>query len=98
MNIIFYLALAFVVYGICDLTGLNSVHTKHAAQPCAKKYARFRGISKLLLGIPWIIVYFLNIYFQWTTGQLILLLLVCSIPSIIYSVVIIQKFNAILSA
>lgn len=84
------------VYGILGLFGVQIIAYEYKGKSWTKKYIHCRGISWLLLGIPWIIVYIVDHYMNIDNHIWALLLAIASIPSIIYTVVYERKYKNML--
>ena len=89
----FVLALFWIVYGIVGIFGYQcSIPEKYKNQPWTKKYIRFRGLSWLLIGVPLVILCVI----KRNTDISLMIVCICCIPSIIYSMMGERKYKAML--
>ena len=81
------------LYGFLGIRGVNAINEEYKGTSFEKEYKKFRGISWLLIGIPWIAIHFL---FEYTDLPLVARCLIISasaVPSIWYSVVGDKKYK-----
>lgn len=96
MGTILGLGIVWTLYGIAGLLGFQIIDEKYKNHEWTMHFIRYRGVSWLLIGIPWLILYF------WAYGKdmnrlvMCLLLLLCGLPSIIYTIVNDRKYKDML--
>ena len=91
MNVLLILGIFWTVYGIAGLFGWQRISDKYKGYDWTKKYIRCLGISWLMLGIP--AIAFSKLHTPSYNERFIPLLL-CMLPSIIFTAVVEKKFNA----
>ena len=91
MNVLLILGIFWTVYGIAGLFGWQRINDKYKGYDWTKKYIRCLGISWLMLGIP--VIAFSKLHTPSYNESFIPLLL-CMLPSIIFTAVVEKKFNA----
>lgn len=73
------------LYGIASILGFQVIGEKHKNHDQTANYIHHRGISWIIMGIPWLILYLLTYNKDINKLIMCLLILACTIPSIIYS-------------
>ena len=97
MTTILILGLFWVLYGCLGLLGIQVIPDKHRGTEHEQAYKRFRGLSWLLLGVPWLLVWAVMRNVDGPpTGQMAMILLVCAMPSLVFSVVGERKYCRLL--
>lgn len=100
MYIIINLGIFYVAYGVLGLFGVQVIPHKYQNKRWSRQYKRSRGIGWLLIGIPWCILYFVMTFAakkaNIKTGITCLLLMICSLPGLIYDLINDRKYNAML--
>lgn len=90
----------WIIYGTLGLFGVQVIPERHRNREWTKQYKKARGIGWLLIGIPWCILYaavpLLVEPGSVTTGFLCVLLILCSLPGMVYSFMSERKYNAML--
>ena len=96
MNTILFSGILLSIYGILGLFGIQRIPSKYEGKSWTKSYIRCRGVSWLLLGLPWLVFYFAakNISIDNLIAGIIVIVL--SIPAVIYVVVYDKKYNTML--
>jgi hypothetical protein len=93
MNVLFNLGLFWSFYGIAGLLGWQLINNKFKGYDWTKQYIRCQGISWLMLGIPCIV--FERVFAASDKSVfLFVLLFICLLPSLIFSIVIDKKYSA----
>ena len=97
MQVIMSMSIFWILYGIAGVLGFQNIPHKYKLHSWTKHYIRCQGISWLMLGIPWLILYLLmTVCFADThirISVIILMLLVLAIPAVIYSIRLERKVN-----
>ncbi len=90
---ILILGIFWTIYGITGLFGFCKIPQNFKNKPWTKQYTRYLGISWIMAGIPWIILYF--VFEKWDIGiaTQALLMIVCSAPSIIYNFLLDRNYK-----
>ena len=96
MNIILFFGVFWTLYGILGILGIQRIHNKYKNKPWTKQYKKSVGISWIILGVPWIILGLIVKNIDLSIGIKYGLIILIGIPSIIYSIKIDKKYNAVL--
>lgn len=96
MYVLIGLGAFYTMYGILGLLGIQYIPKKHRNQPWTRQYKRSCGVGWLLFGIPWCVLYFVARQTVMKTPLLLGLIVVCSLPSMVYSVICDRKYDAML--
>ena len=96
MEVIFFMSLFNIGYGIFGLFGKMNIAEKFKGHEWTKNYMKELGIADILLGVPWLILYFAFKQYDpgyWTVFLLIILL---ALPSFFLVIHIERKYNKLL--
>ena len=85
MGVILGLGIFYTIYGCLGLMGVQNIPDEYKDKPWTKDYKKMRGISWLLLGIPFLILYIVDHFYQLSFATFILALLIASVPSLYYT-------------
>lgn len=96
MKTILALGIFWIGYGIAGLFGLQVIPEKYKGKDWTKSYIRYRGISWIMIGIPWLILYMIIRDRNLGTFIMSFLLIVCAIPSLVCSIADERKYKAML--
>ena len=96
MIVTLILPIFWCLYGIAGLLGFQLIPEQYKDRPWTKSYKRFRGLSWLMLGIPWLIVYFISRHTVLSWAVMVLILVAVSLPSIVCSAVMERKYKNLL--
>ncbi len=97
MEYIFYVSIFWIAFGIAGLFGFQVVvPNKFKGKLWARDYIRDRGLSLLMLGIPWLLFYLLSRNSNIATLTEIQILLACALPSIIFDIIKHKKYKRLL--
>ncbi len=89
--------LVWTIYGACGfLFGWQMIPDKYKGKAWTGEYIRFRGLSWLLLGIPWLLLYVTAKNAELSSAATITLMIVLSLPSLVYTYVKEKKYKALL--
>ncbi len=93
MDMILIFGIFWTVYGIIALFGFCKIPQNFKNKPWTKEYTRYLGITWIIAGIPWIILHF--VFEKWALGRVteVLLLIVCSAPSIIHNFLLDRNYK-----
>ena len=96
MNTIILLGIFWSIYGVLGLFGIQKIPSEYKGKNWTKRFIRSRGVSWILLGFPWIIFYLIVRNMNINNFITAMIIIVISIPSIIYSVVSDRKYKTLL--
>ena len=96
MFIIISLGIFYSLYGVLGLLGVQVIPSEYRGKPWAKSYIRCRGISWVIVGIPWLVFYLIVRDMEINKLICVVILIAISLPSIIYSIVFERKYKALL--
>lgn len=96
MRVILWLGIFYTIYGFAGLLGLQNIPEKYKGKDWTKRYIRAKGISWLMIGIPWIVLYCNLNGKDIEKATVMILIILCGIPSVLYSYFNSRKYNAIL--
>lgn len=88
----------YLVYGVLGLLGVQVIPEEYKGKPWTKSYIRCRGISWVILGIPWLVFYLIVRDMEINKMIGVVILIAISLPSIIYSIVFERKYKALLKS
>ena len=101
MQIVMYMSIFWILYGIAGLFGIQNIPSKYKGYSWTKEYIRSQGISWLLIGVPWFILYlvytFCLIEMNIDRGVIVLLIILLAVPSIIYTFKWDKKYRDLLA-
>lgn len=94
MTVLLWLGIFWTFYGIAGILGVQHVPSKYKNKVWTKQYIRLCGIGWLMIGIPWILLYTAISHYNitWTIASFLIVLL--SIPSIIFNICVEKKYKA----
>jgi len=102
MNVLLFMSVFWILYGIAGLLGFQNIPTKYKGHSWTKDYIRSQGLTWLILGLPWfgfcLVRTFLLAEADITTGLSIVILLLLSIPAVVVSIIYEKKYKAMLAA
>jgi hypothetical protein len=84
----------WIIYGILGLFGIQNIPEECKNKSWTKQYKRSRGIGWLILGISWIVVYFILSAYEPGGLIIVAIIILVSIPSIVYSSYKEKKYKA----
>lgn len=93
MITVLILSIFFIFYGILGLFGIQNIPEVYLDTEFAKSYKRFSGIGWLLLGIPYLVVWIVTHNMGLPPLTIVLILLACGIPSLIFTCIGSIKFG-----
>ena len=97
MNVILIMGVFWTLYGIAGIFGFQVINERYRDHDWTGDYIRYRGVSWLMLGFPWLAVSL------WTCRQgtdwpvTCLLLIACGTPAVVYSLFMEQKYRHMLT-
>lgn len=83
----------WLVYGAILIIGHGFIPEEYRNRSWTKEYKRHMGYAYLLLGIPWLILGYVNISVSIRFGIMMVFILLCSVPGVAYSLYIDKKFG-----
>ena len=102
MNVLLFMSVFWILYGIAGLLGFQNIPAKYKGHSWTKDYIRSQGLNWLILGLPWFGFYLVHTFLlaeaAITTGMSVVILLLLSIPALIFSVIYEKKYKAMLAA
>ncbi len=96
MRVVLALGIFWTLYGAAGILGFQVIDRKYRNHDWTKSYIRVQGISWLMIGIPWIVLYLLTYGRDIAPLVMCPIVLVCGIPSIILSVANERKYTRLL--
>lgn len=85
MDSVLFMSIFWIIYGILGIFfGIQVIPKKYKGSPYEREYKKNRGISWILLGIPYLIIDILAVNTSMERNQVVMLLIVCSIPSLVF--------------
>jgi hypothetical protein len=75
----------WIIYGILGLFGIQNISKEYKNKSWTKQYKRSRGIDWMILGISWIVVYFIISTYEPGGFIMVAIIILFSIPSFVYS-------------
>ena len=87
MGVILGLGIFWTLYGIAGILGFQVINEKYKNHDWTAGYIRYRGISWLILGIPMLLLYLLAYGKDVNRLVMCLLILLCGVPSIVYTII-----------
>lgn len=101
MQSVMFMSIFWILYGIAGLFGIQKIPSKFKGYSWTKEYIRCQGISWLMLGISWLILYlvytFCLIEMNIDRSVIALLIILLAVPSIIYSFKLDKKYRDLLA-
>lgn len=89
--------IAYIIEGIFGLFGYQLiVPSKYDGFAWTKKYIQGNGVSRILLGVPWLILFFTSVEEQFNIETLVSILIIASLPSLAFDIWHSIKFKKIL--
>ena len=102
MNVLLFMSVFWILYGIAGLLGFQNIPAKYKGYSWTKDYTRSQGLTWLILGLPWFGFYLVRTFLlteaDITTGLSIAILLLLSIPAVVVSIVYEKKYKTMLAA
>lgn len=86
MAVLLLLSVFYIIYGIFGLFGKNFIPDKFKGYEWTKEYIRKNGASYILLGVPWLVLYFAFSQHCPGNGKMIFFVILFSLPSVIYTI------------
>lgn len=102
MNVLLFMSVFWILYGIAGLLGFQNIPAKYKGHSWTKDYIRSQGLNWFILGLPWFGFYLVRTFLlaeaAITSGMSVVILLLLSIPALILSVIYEKKYKAMLAA
>lgn len=92
MRVILALGIFWTLYGIAGVLGFQVINEKYRNHDWTTSYIRYRGTAWLMVGIPWLILYLLAYGKGINRPVMCLLILLCGVPSIAYTIINDRKY------
>lgn len=91
------LSIVYIITGIFGLCGKQFiVPDKYDGFPWTKKYLQGNGLSWILLGVPWFILFLIPIKDRFDMITVMIILIFAALPSLAFSIYHTIKFKKIL--
>ena len=101
MVVVFFIGLLWTALGVAGLLGfrIGSPKLPKAYQKAswAKGYYRSNGICKLLIGIPYCLLYLVSLFYPIPVTAVALFIVVPVLPSFLLNLFFSRKYNRILA-
>ena len=96
MSVILMMSLFNIGYGIFGLFGKMNIAEKFKGHEWTKAYIRELGVADILLGVPWLILYYA--FKQYDPGffMLFILIIVLALPAFFLTIRIERKYEKLL--
>ncbi len=93
---VLFLGCFWIIYGILGLFGIQNIPNKYKNKEWTLKYKRSKGIVWIILGIPYVIFYFIyqKLGMELMVGAIVLLIF--SLPALIYALLLEHRYNKLL--
>ena len=95
MMVMLFLGVFYLIYGILGLFGVQIIPSEYKGKNWTKSYIRCRGVSWMLLGVPWL-VFYLTAHDMNIDIIMVIILVIISIPSIVFSFFYERKYKTML--
>ena len=92
MEVILFTSLFYIGYGIMGLFGKMNIPEKFKGYEWTKNYMKELGCADILLGIPWLILYFAFKQYDPGFGLTLVLIILLALPSLINVICIEKKY------
>ncbi len=96
MYVLFAMSIFYIGYGILGLFGKMNIPEKFKGYDWTKDYIRNCGISYILLGIPWLVLYFAFEQYDPGYGMMFLLIILLALPSFGYTIYNEKKYSKLI--
>ncbi len=96
MITILALGIVWTVYGLLGLLEFQVIPDKFKGKEWTKSYIRSQGVSWLLLGIPWLIIYAVTHDMNLKTSTMAIILVVAALPTLVYGIINDRKYKKLL--
>jgi multisubunit Na+/H+ antiporter MnhG subunit len=84
-DVILFLGVIYILYGLLGLVGVQRIPQEFRHRSWTARYKRVRGVGWLILGVPWCVLYLLIRSAELPRFVVVLLLIACSLPGIVWS-------------
>ena len=96
MFMVISMGIFYSLYGVLGLLGVQVISSEYRGKSWTKSYIRCRGVSWVIVGIPWLVFYLIVRDMEINKLIWVVILIAISLPSIIYSIVFERKYKALL--
>ena len=93
MDTILFFGVLWILYGCAGLLGVQKIPSKFKGYAWTRRYTRWQGGLWLVLGIPWVLLCAVMKEREAGLPVMLALLLGCSLPGLIYSLVLDSRYN-----
>ncbi len=94
MPVLFWLGTFWTLYGLAGIFGMQRIPSKYKNRVWTSQYIRLCGISWLMIGIPWLLLYAVVCRYRISWAITAPLLVLLSVPSILFSIRTEKKYKA----
>ncbi len=95
MTTILIMSLFWILYGVLGLFGIQMIPAKYRGHDWTKDYIRYRGISWILLGVPYLAI---SLFAYGDPLPIILMILGSAVPSLVYTIVKEKQYKTLFLA
>lgn len=96
MEVILGIGTVWTLYGIAGLLEFQNIEEKYKNHEWTLRFIRLRGVSWLMAGILWLILGFWADDKDLNNLVVGLLMVLCTLPSVVYIIVIDRKYKKML--
>ena len=96
MEVLLAMSIFDICYGIFGLFGKMNIAEKYKGHEWTKNYIKEIAIGNILLGVPWIILYFADKQYDLGYEIAFLLIILFALPSFIYVICVEKKYSKLI--
>ncbi len=88
--------IVWTVWGLIGILGFQVIPEKYKGKEWTKSYIRSQGVSWILLGIPWLIIYAVTHDMGLETSTICIILVIAALPTLVYGIINDRKYKKLL--
>ncbi|MFI3225867.1 MAG: hypothetical protein R3Y09_00545 [Clostridia bacterium] len=96
MKALLIISIFYILYGVLGLFGVQKIPKKYKDREWTMEYTRKQGLSYIFLGVPWLIFYIVISNNRLGLAYEILMLIMISLPSLVFALVVDKKYKNLL--
>ena len=96
MTVLFLMSIFYIIYGIFGLFGKINIPKKFKGYKWTKDYTKISGVSYLLLGFPWLILYFAFTQYDHGFVKTFLFIIILALPAFFLTIHVERKYDKLL--
>ncbi|MBQ2794385.1 MAG: hypothetical protein IJF04_00015 [Oscillospiraceae bacterium] len=96
MEVLFATSIFYIGYGIMGLFGKMNIAEKYKGHEWTKSYMKELGIADILLGVPWLILYFACTQYDPGFVKTFLFIIILALPAFFLTVHTERKYSKLL--